>query len=45
MQKFLFAAVSLAFLATSAAFATTISVSGSGTDGALAATAIEQAEV
>src|SRR5437667_7069444 len=39
MQKFLFAAVSLAFLATSAAFATTISVSGSGTDGALAATA------
>ena len=38
-KKLLFLAVSVAFLTSSAAFATTISVTGSGTDGALAATA------
>jgi VPDSG-CTERM motif len=38
-KKLLLTAVSVAFLTSSAAFATTISVTGSGTDGALAATA------
>jgi hypothetical protein len=38
-KKLLFTAACVAFLASSAAFATIISVTGSGTDGALAATA------